>query len=332
MYRPVLEPGRRRRRRGGLGGAAALLAAALLTAVFFAWNHFAGHESGAAKAAGSRHAAARASTTRPSSKKTRTPALVSSAAPVSHHRFHPRIRGAAAILVDARTGRVLWARREQVRRPIASTTKIMTAVLALERLGPRALVHVPHGVRRIEPFREGLRPGERVPAWKLLYSLMLFSGNDDAYALAVATSGSAGRFIALMNATAARLGLSKTHFASASGVVDRDNYSSAHDLAALARYAMRHPSFRRIVDTRIKRVRWARPTFAKVYVNKNALLATYRGADGIKTGWTSKAGHCLVASAHRSGVRLIAVVLGSSDAFTDARRLFNLGFRIAPTG
>jgi D-alanyl-D-alanine carboxypeptidase len=99
-------------------------------------------------------------------------------------------------------------------------------------------------------------------------------------------------------------------------------------MAALTRYALRNATFRRIVRTRIKRVAWPAPTFSKVYVNKNAMLTTYRGADGVKTGWTTRARHCLVASARRGAVRLLAVVLGSYDAFTDARRLLDYGFQL----
>ena len=207
----------------------------------------------------------------------------------------------------------------------------MTGLLAIERASPRRRVLITRPVTRVEPFREGLRVGERVPVWKLEYGLMLFSGNDDARALALAVSGSRGRFVALMNATARRLGLRDTHYASPSGLVDDAGGSSAYDLAALARYALRDPRFARLVRTRTKRVRWPAPTYAKVYVNKNRLLTTYRGADGVKTGWTTKARHCLVASAHRSGTRLIAVVLGSPDAYADARRLLNFGFRLEGT-
>ncbi len=169
-------------------------------------------------------------------------------------------------------------------------------------------------------------------AWKLLDGLLIFSGNDDAYALAAATSGSRRRFVVLMNAKARELGLSDTHFTSVSGVIDKGNRSSAWDLAALSRYAMADPRFRRIVATRIARVRWAAPTFGKVYVNKNLLLGTYRGADGVKTGWTTLAGHCLVASAHRGRRRLIVVVLHSLDPYRDARRLLNFGFALRRRG
>src|SRR5204863_8275517 len=153
-----------------------------------------------------------------------------------------------------------------------------------------------------------------------------FSGNDDAYALAAATAGTRLRFVKLMNEKARALGLRDTHFTSVSGVIDKGNYSSAWDLAALARYALRNARFRKVVRTKIARLEWSRPTFGKVYVNKNQLLRSYRGADGVKTGWTTLAGHCLVASAHRGDRRLIAVVLHANDPYRDARRLLDFGF------
>jgi len=234
--------------------------------------------------------------------------------------------GRAGIVVDDTGGTVIWARRAHRRLPVASTTKIMTAVVALEHLRPHDQITIARSVPRAAPFREGLRAGERVQAWKLFYGLLLYSGNDDALALAIGAAGSRGAFLALMNAKARALGLRDSHFTSPSGVVDRGNYMSAWDLASLARYAMWNPRFRAIVRTRIKRVQWPAPTFRKIYVNKNHLLVSYRGADGIKTGWTTIAKHCLVASAHRHGIHLIAVVIGSPDAYRDVRRLLNYGF------
>ena len=247
-----------------------------------------------------------------------------------HSRLHgaPSVSARSAILVDAQTGAVLWEKRAHSRRPVASTTKIMTATLALERLSPNTRVEVPAAATREPLVKEGLRAGERVPAWKLLDGLLIFSGNDDAYALAAAAAGTRLRFVALMNAKARELGLRDTHFTSVSGVIDEGNYSSAWDLAALTRYALRDPHFRATVATRIAHVPWAAPTFDKVYVNKNPLLGRYRGADGVKTGWTTLAGHCLVASAHRGGRRLIAVVLHDADAYRDTRRLLDFGFAL----
>jgi D-alanyl-D-alanine carboxypeptidase len=247
--------------------------------------------------------------------------------PLLSHRFQPGLSAQAAILVDARTGRVLWARRPHQRRQIASTTKIMTALVALPKLKPHAVVRVSRQATRVPLVKEGLRAGERVQAWKLFYGLLLYSGNDDALALAIAAAGSRPAFVHDMNVEAERLGLRDSHFAGPSGVVDVDNYSSAWDLAALTRVAMRNARFARIVRTRIRRVAWSPPTYSKIYVNKNGLLGRYPGANGVKTGWTTKAGHCLVASARRGNLSLIAVVLRSNNEYADARRLLNLGFR-----
>jgi D-alanyl-D-alanine carboxypeptidase len=230
-------------------------------------------------------------------------------------------------VADAGTGRVLWAQRQHRRLPVASTTKIMTALLALRALPRNALVTVPPAATRVPLVKEGLRPRERVRAWKLFYGLLLYSGNDDAAALALATAGSRNAFVARMNAEARALGLRDSHFSTPSGVIDQDNYSSAWDLAALTRVALRDARFRAIVRKRIVHIPWSAPTFEKVYVNKNPLIGTYRGADGVKTGWTTLAGHCLVASATRGGRTVIAVVLHDANAPADARRLLNLGFR-----
>jgi serine-type D-Ala-D-Ala carboxypeptidase (penicillin-binding protein 5/6) len=232
----------------------------------------------------------------------------------------------AAIVVDATSGQVLWAKRAHQRRQVASTTKIMTALLALRRLRPHDVVTVDRSVPRVPLVREGLRAGERVQAWKLFYGLLLYSGNDDALALAIASAGSRPAFIHAMNAEALRLRLRDTHFRSPSGVEDRDNYSSAWDLAALTRVALREPRFRAIVRTRRKQVAWSAPTYSKIYLNKNLMLLRYPGANGVKTGYTSKAGRCLVASATRRGRTLIAVVLDSRDTYGDATKLLDLGF------
>jgi serine-type D-Ala-D-Ala carboxypeptidase (penicillin-binding protein 5/6) len=242
------------------------------------------------------------------------------------HRFAPALTAKAAILVDGSTGRVLWALHPHERRHVASTTKIMTALLALRKLGPHDVVTVDRAVPRVPLVREGLRAGERVQAWKLFYSLLLYSGNDDALALAIAAGGDKWTFIGQMNSEARRLGLHDTHFSSPSGVVDADNYSSAWDLAALTRVAMRNERFRRLVRTKIERVSWSAPTYSKIYVNNNLMLARYAGANGVKTGYTHKSGPCLVASATRKGISLIAVVLDSPNMYADATRLLNLGF------
>jgi D-alanyl-D-alanine carboxypeptidase (penicillin-binding protein 5/6) len=245
---------------------------------------------------------------------------------VSKWAFRPPIAARAAIVVDAKTGRVLWAMRPHRRLPIASTTKIMTAVVALRELGLRTVVNVHPMATRVPLLKEGLRPHERVRAWKLFDGLLLFSGNDDALALAIASAGSRGAFINRMNEMARELGLTGTHFSSTSGVIDAGNYSTAWDMATLTRYALQDARFRRIVRRRIARVPWSPPTYQKVYVNKNTLLGRYPGADGVKTGWTTLAGHCLVASATRRGRTIIAVILNGGNTYRDGRRLLDRGF------
>jgi D-alanyl-D-alanine carboxypeptidase (penicillin-binding protein 5/6) len=242
------------------------------------------------------------------------------------HMFAPKLAASAAVLVDGKTGRVLWGRNVHQRRHVASTTKIMTALLALRKLQPNDVVTVDKSVPRVPLVREGLRAGERVKAWKLFTAMLLFSGNDDALALAIAAGGDKWSFIREMNVEAHRLGLRDTHFSTPSGVKDADNYSSAWDLAALTRVAMRNERFRKLVRTKIAHVKWSAPTYAKIYVNNNRLLRSYPGADGVKTGYTHKAGPCLVASATRGTTSLIAVVLDSSNMYGDATRLLDFGF------
>jgi serine-type D-Ala-D-Ala carboxypeptidase (penicillin-binding protein 5/6) len=241
-------------------------------------------------------------------------------------RLHVPLAAAAAIVVDAKTGQVLWAKHPHVRRPIASTTKIMTALLALRAVKPHQLITVDRAVTRVPLVREGLHAGEQVQAWKLFYAMLLYSGNDDALQLAIASAGSKAAFLEQMNDEAERLGMTDTHYTSPSGVIDVGNYSTAWDLAAVTRMALRNPAFRKIVRTRRIHVPWAAPTYSKIYINNNALLRGYPGANGVKTGYTHRAGWCLVSSATRHGRTLIAVVLDSPDMYHDSAKLLNLGF------
>ena len=237
-----------------------------------------------------------------------------------------RVSAPAAILVDAHTGRVLWTKRAHERRKIASLTKIMTATLALREVPWKSTVTVDKRVTTVPLVKEGLRAGERVKAWKLFYALLLYSGNDDAAQLAISSAGSIHAFLRQMNTEARALGLHDTHYRSPSGVIDEGNFSTAWDLAALTRYALRNPRFRELVRTKRIQVRWSAPTNSKIYLNNNFLLHSYRGANGVKTGYTHAAGLCLVATATRHGRKLIAVVLDSPNMYGDARTLLDLGF------
>jgi serine-type D-Ala-D-Ala carboxypeptidase (penicillin-binding protein 5/6) len=238
-----------------------------------------------------------------------------------------RVRAPAAMLVDADTGRVLWTKRAHERRKIASLTKIMTATLALREVPWDSTITVDKRVTTVPLVKEGLRTGERVKAWKLFYALLLYSGNDDAAQLAISAAGSIRGFLRQMNAKARALGLHDTHFRSPSGVIDEGNFSTAWDLAALTRYALRNPRFVHLVRTKRIQVRWSRPTNSKIYLNNNYLLHAYHGANGVKTGYTHESGLCLVATATRHGRKMLAVILDSPNMYGDARTLLNLGFR-----
>jgi serine-type D-Ala-D-Ala carboxypeptidase (penicillin-binding protein 5/6) len=321
---------RRRRRRYRARRVTLFLLVVLLAAGAGVWFG----RKAAAKPA--RHHAAAHRRTKTAAKTRTTPTVTHSAAPQPPPKLlygtpllagaPVRVHAAAAILVDADTGRVLWADHPHERLKIASLTKIMTATLALNDVRWRSTVKVRKSVTEVPLVREGLRTGELVKAWKIFYSLLLYSGNDDANQLAISSAGSVHAFLRQMNDEAARLGLHDTHYTSPSGVRDRGNYSTPWDLAALTRYAFRNPRFDQLIRTKRIQVPWSKPTNSKIYVNNNALLSEYTGANGVKTGYTHEAGWCLVASATRHGKRLIAVVLDSRNIYADARRLLNLGF------
>jgi serine-type D-Ala-D-Ala carboxypeptidase (penicillin-binding protein 5/6) len=240
----------------------------------------------------------------------------------------PEIRADAAVLADLDTGQVLFADKPSERRPIASLTKIMTALIVGERTEPTDVVTVSDEAasgRLAGISGLGLVPGERVRVNELLYALLLQSANDAAVALAEHVSGSVDAFVDDMNARAQRLGLSRTMFASPNGL-DDDGYSSAGDLVRLTRAAYRSGGFASIVATRFHTVTSLdeRP---RIVQNRNVLLWLYPGAIGVKTGFTSQAGFCVVAAAEREGMRLVTVVLGEpAEPFSDAAALLNYGF------
>jgi D-alanyl-D-alanine carboxypeptidase len=320
---PVLQPVHRRRLRRRRHIRRRLTALALVLAAAASVGLVARAHRGAARTPSAAPVTAKATHARPKVAPALAPLLSGAPTP---HLFAPPIGGRAAIVVDAATGNVLWALHPHERLPVASLTKIMTAMLVLQRLPLDTIVHIGWTVPRVPLVREGLRKGEAVQARKLLYSLLLFWGNDDALALAIATGGDRKSFIRLMNREAATLGLYDSHFNSPSGVIDDQNYSSAWDLAALTRYALRDPRFREIVRTRVKHVSWAAPTYSKTYVNRNRFLELYPGANGVKTGWTTLSGPCVAESATRHGKTLIAIVLNSPRQYNDAARLLNLGY------
>ncbi|MFL5790707.1 MAG: serine hydrolase [Actinomycetota bacterium] len=242
----------------------------------------------------------------------------------------PTIDARAALLADPDTGQVLFAKEPRARRPIASITKLMTAMVARRHLSLHATVTVdPAAVFDRRSFGAssvlGLKPGERISVEDLLYGLLLGSANDAAVALAIAADGSEAAFVRDMNDEAQRLGMRDTHFASASGL-DDDGYSTPRDLLRLTQAVNADPVLSTITATKVHRI--AAPKGPdRVIQNRNALLWLYDGAVGTKTGTTSGAGSCLVATARRGGRTLVAIVLHArGEPFSDAAALLNYGF------
>jgi D-alanyl-D-alanine carboxypeptidase (penicillin-binding protein 5/6) len=258
------------------------------------------------------------------------PALVAGAASAGA----PTLSGESAIVVDLTSKDVLYAKQPRKRQLMASTGKIMTAIVAAEHAPLDAVIVVPAEATQIEPNHMGIRTGEQLTVQELLYGLLLDSGNDAAEALAfgVGGRGAAGRaqFIAWMNEKAAALGLRDTRFANPSGLDDPDQYSTAYDLAVLGAYALGKPELRKIFATKDAVIApskepgrehgWFNPG------NLNSLLWSYRGAIGIKPGYTEDAGYTLVAAAERDGRTLVAVTLNSRRHFSDCTLLFDFGF------
>jgi D-alanyl-D-alanine carboxypeptidase (penicillin-binding protein 5/6) len=242
----------------------------------------------------------------------------------------PRLDAPVAILADLDDGQAMFAKAPELRRPIASLTKVMTAMLVLKRRALDDVVTVsPQAIFEDDEYGAtstlGLRGGERRTVRQLLGALMLQSANDAAVALAIDVGGTERRFVALMNRQARALGMRRTRFYSPHGLDDRGR-STARDLLVLTRAAYAVPGFDRIVSSRFRSIPapHGRPRHVQ---NRNALLWLYPGAIGTKTGFTTGAGHCLIATAERDGRRLVAVLLGGRDeAFSDAATLLDHGF------
>lgn len=225
-----------------------------------------------------------------------------------------------AIVMDAQTGRVLYEKNCDAQSLIASTTKIMTALVVCEQCNVLDRVRIPKEAVGIEGSSMYLKEGQVLTVQELLYGLMLHSGNDAAVALAIYCGGTVEGFAELMNDKAHQLGLKNSHFANPNGLDAPEHYSTAKDLAILASYAMQNPIFAMTVSAKTVRVG------QQTLTNHNKLLWQYKGADGVKTGYTKKAGRILVSSAKRDGRRLIAVTINAPDDWHDHMYLLDAAF------
>lgn len=230
------------------------------------------------------------------------------------------VSAAAAVLMDADSGRLLYDKNGEKRMLIASTTKLMTALVALEQGGLQQEITVTGG-HMAEGSSMYLRPGEKLTLETLLYGLLLSSGNDAALAVTECMGG-AVPFVARMNEKAAELGMENTHFANPNGLDDEAHYSTAEDMAKLAAAAMDDPVLRRVASTRTARIG------GRTLTNHNKLLSRVEGCVGLKTGYTRAAGRTLISCAERDGVRLVAVTLQDGDDWNDHASLYEQGFRV----
>jgi len=227
-----------------------------------------------------------------------------------------------ALVLDAATGRILYEKNADRQSLIASTTKIMTALIVCEQCNVLDRMRIPREAVGIEGSSMYLREGEILTIQELLYGLMLSSGNDAAVALAIYCGGTVEGFVQLMNDKAHMLGLGDTHFENPNGLDSPGHYSTARDLARLAAYAMENPIFYKTVSAKTV-------TVGQRYLrNHNKLLWQVQGADGVKTGYTKAAGRILVSSATRDGRRLICVTLNDPNDWADHAALLEEGFRL----
>ncbi|MBB6735819.1 D-alanyl-D-alanine carboxypeptidase family protein [Cohnella zeiphila] len=260
-------------------------------------------------------------------------AAVSAPEPIRHPPLagkQPSTHARADALIDVASGRLLAGHNGDKEMKIASLTKIMTAIVAIENGRLNDTVTVSKNAAGKEGSSLYLRLGEKIKLENLLYGLMLRSGNDAATAIAEHVGGSLEGFVYLMNRKSEELGLTHTHFANPHGLDQPEHYSSANDLAALTAYALHNDTFKTIVRTKFRKAPNPNDPWDYEWKNKNRMLTMYDGADGVKTGYTKQALRCLVSSATRGGQQLVAVTLNDGDDWQDHRKLLDYGFERFP--
>ena len=240
--------------------------------------------------------------------------------------FALELSASSAVVVELETGAVVYAKAEDTKRTMASTTKIMTAICALEEGDLSKKVKIPPRAVGIEGSSIYLREAEELTLKELVYGLMLNSGNDAAVAIAYAVAGSVEDFAKLMNTKAKEIGAKNTHFMNPNGLDEDGHYTTAKDLAMIAAYAMKNKDFREIASTYQTTIPGSEEGTKRYLTNHNKLLKRMEGCIGVKTGFTKKSGRCLVSSAERGGVTLVAVTLNAPDDWNDHINMMNYGF------
>ncbi len=239
----------------------------------------------------------------------------------------PKISAEAAALIDVASGRILYEKNGDKKMRIASLTKTMTAIVAIESGNLQDVVTIPDQAVGVEGSSIYLKRGEHLTLEELLYGLMLRSGNDAAVAIANHIGGSLPGFVYLMNEKAAMIGMTRTNFTNPHGLDDSNmHYSTAVDMVKLSRYALQNPKFQEIVSTKVKNISMEGEQWGRRLQNKNRMLTLYRGADGVKTGYTKLAKRCLASSATRDGRQLAVITLNDGNDWQDSMALMDWGF------
>lgn len=237
----------------------------------------------------------------------------------------PKVTARSAVVMEAKTGLVLYTRDGDEKMYPASTTKMMTLITALEEGELSDSVRVSKNAAGMEGSTLWLEEGDRIPLGDLLYGMMMVSGNDGAAAIAEHVGGSTRSFARMMNEKAKKIGATHTNFVNPSGLPDEKHFTTARDLALIAAYGYQNPDFVKIVSTKEKFFSWVKDE--KHFLrNENQMLWLYKGANGVKTGYTDTAGRCLVSGAERNGIQLVAVVLDSLYMWNDSIALLDYGF------
>ncbi len=245
---------------------------------------------------------------------------------VQESRAQQDVSAKSAILIEAVSGRVLFEKNALEKMPMASTTKIMTAIIAIENCSINDTVVVGQNASGVEGSSIWLSVGEKMSLLDMLFGLMLASGNDAAIAIAEHVGQNVENFVTMMNQKAKDIGAYNTNFVNPNGLPDDNHYTTAYDLALISAYAMQLNVFREIVKTQYKTIPWEGHEWDRVVKNKNKILWNYDGGNGIKTGYTKQAGRCLCAAAERDGMQLVSVVLSAPDMFGDCMSMLNSGF------
>ena len=240
----------------------------------------------------------------------------------------PKVNAISAVVVDGDTGRILWGKNENKPMAMASTTKIMTALVALENSDVTKETTVSKNATLASPVKMHLSVGEKMTIEQLLYAMMLQSYNDSAVAVAEAVGGSVEKFCAMMNEKAKEIGCNDTVFETPNGLDKGNHHSTAEDMSKIGVYALKNQKLMEIMNTRNYTFKSSKTTYS--FVNKDRLLSEYEGAIGMKTGFTGKAGHCFVGAANRENITLVSVVLasgwgtaGKSRKWIDTKALLN---------